>query len=233
MLAVVSALAILVAYAIARYYFYFYLPAIEGSQWQWLARDTLLDLPRLLGSALAVFFIVRFLGRTALGHPMEGAKSNIVCVWVAFCIAPVLSLLSIRPPEITPEALFMMVASSFILAIFEELTMRGLLTRGLAELMSPLKAAFVAALVYTLLHIQSTPLRVWPLLFAIGLVASAARLVGVGLGWLVLAHGVGDSLHLMIGTDSFWVIPATIVVFVLAPAVRPVRPEPLEAVANG
>jgi membrane protease YdiL (CAAX protease family) len=228
----VAALAILIAYAIARYYFYLWLPTM-GSQWQWLARDILLDVPRLIGSALAVFFVVRFLGRHALGHPLEGAKSNIICVWIAFCIAPLLSLLSLSPPEMTPEALFMMVASSFILAIFEELTIRGLLTRGLAEIMSPLKAAFVSAIVYMLLHIQATPLRVWPLLFAIGLVAAAARLVGVGLGWLVLAHGVGDSLHMMIGTDAFWVIPATIIVFVLAPAVRPVTADPLEAVADG
>jgi membrane protease YdiL (CAAX protease family) len=95
--------------------------------------------------------------------------------------------------------LAVLAASSFVVAIFEELMFRGVLYNALEGWRGRGTAVWGSTFVFMVFHVQAQDPSHFPAIFLTGLLWAIMRFQGVSLYWLILAHGTVDSAYFLGG----------------------------------
>lgn len=201
---------IAVAYLAVRSLIYFRLPGHCAADW--VFRDAVMDIPRVVGFALAFFLGARFWGARASGfHPAGGMDA---LRWGIPWIAMTFTIELFRPDGyyFPAPALALIALNSFFVALFEETLFRGAFVNALADLFGPWRAITVSALLFTVFHVQVVRFAEWPLLFAHGIFYGVLRRHGVGLPWLISLHWTFDSIFFL-GHDGSLSIPVRVATY--------------------
>ncbi|MCB0367751.1 MAG: CPBP family intramembrane metalloprotease [Bdellovibrionaceae bacterium] len=164
----------------------------------WVARDSVMDIPRTLCFVLTLYICKRHLSWAELGVHWQGK-------WGAFFLLVAFSLISLKSRsfqfftgDIGDSQIAMLIISSFVVGFFEEFLFRGLAYIALSKQYSPTAAIWISSLIFMIYHVQAQPYYHFPELFAYGLVYAGARSIGISIVWLSLLHGIDDSLVLLL-----------------------------------
>ena len=166
----------------------------QPGPYEWWVRDTIMDVPRLLTFALALWTGRYFWGLEQIGwhanRPVLGLIGGSVIV--AFVLSDV--AFRTRPFDLPLYQLLVLSASSVIVAACEETLFRGVIFNGLNDWRGATVALWGSAALFAIYHVQAQPLDAWPKIFLTGLFAAVLRWQGVGLAWLVGGHAAADAL---------------------------------------
>jgi membrane protease YdiL (CAAX protease family) len=184
-------LAIMAAYMLVRWGVY---AIADRERLNWFERDTTMDVPRLLALVAALVFGVRRWGRAGLGMHFGHARLGIIGGAALVALWLPNHFFREHPIAFPASALFILAVSSFIVAAMEETLFRGVLFNALSEWGDQRDAIWLSSALFTVYHVQAQPLWSWPALFLYGIAAAVFRGRGVGLPWLILQHGLYDSL---------------------------------------
>lgn len=160
---------------------------------EWFIRDMVMTAPRGLVLIFSLLALRGMSGTFWLG--LKSMKSAVILVAVlAGEIAAIFSF-KWNLPFNNYMALIGWTTTLFV-SFFEETCFRGLLFSALKERMSPLKAAILGSVIFTVYHYQAQPILTWPGIFLVGFCFCAAYYSGAGIIWLVLIHELIDGLYL-------------------------------------
>lgn len=188
----------------------------------WVTNDTFKDVPRLVGSVIAFVVLRRWFAIDPLRRPFAGTKRDVALVTACYALVLWAHASDTAPAMLSLRIFTLLAVNSVLVAIFEELVMRGVVHEGLSDLIGVDRASFIGAAIFMVLHVQAQPLWYFPILFLIGLVLARARVAGVGFGWLIALHAALDTLVFLTGferPDGLTLIGEGIVLFVIALAV--------------
>ena len=195
---------------IVRAFIYAVLPATDYTAW--FFRDTIMTMPRTAGFILSLWVLRGVPGTFWLKiKSLDGAVILLmILTGEAFAISSFTWVLSFS--EILAWVGW---GTTLAVAFFEETCFRGVLFNSLKVNMTPLKAALVSTLIFTVYHIQAQPIAAWPGIFLIGFSLCAAYHRGAGLIWLVLVHELMDGFYLHVNAAEGRRIDLYIVAYII------------------
>lgn len=192
-----SALFIIILYMAVRAVIYARLPATDYASW--FVRDVLMTVPRVAMFLLSLLALRGMRGTSWL--KVRGLDGAVLLIAVLLGEGLAIASFQWAPPPANDIALLGWI-TTLAVAFFEETCFRGVLFQSLKERLSPLKAAAVSSLIFTVYHLQAQPLTTWPGIFLVGFSFCAAYYRGAGLIWLVLAHELIDAVYLSTNSAS-------------------------------
>lgn len=199
---------LVLAYMSIRHFIYATLP--KGDDFaNWLARDTIMVVPRLFFGGIALFYGLRKFGKVQMGFTTAGAR---ICL-ILFLMDVLILIVdgSIREPYHLPSSQIILLSfSSLTVGFNEEILFRGVGLSALKSWKSETHALWISSLIFMLFHFGAQPFSEWPGIFFFGLLMAQMRFLGVSLYWLILYHAAFDSLWYVLdgtgGPSSRWVI---------------------------
>lgn len=194
-----AALLVVAGYMLVRSLVYAAMPSTDFDSW--FRRDLVMTAPRLAAFAACGAIIHRNGGWRRWGW--TGAITARGALLLALSLANLLNghWLFHSSTDLGASRLALGWLSSVPVALFEEAAFRSLLFLSLRERHSPLAAATLSSLAFTVFHVQAQPLFGWPQIFVFGLAACAALERGTGVWAIALEHLIADGLwyHFRVG----------------------------------
>ena len=199
---------IILAYAAMRYFVYSVIPQTEEFG-NWIVKDTIMDVPRLICGSLALGFGLWKLGKRGLGFLSGGLTIAAILFIFDIGIMGIDGLMR-TPYSLSFREITILSISSFVVAFNEELLFRGLGISALKAWRGDNFALWSSTFLFTVFHYSAQPLSEWPAIFFFGLLMGQLRLAGVSLYWLILYHGASDSMWFWLdglgGPPYRWVV---------------------------
>lgn len=181
---------ILLFYMAVRFFVYRQF-SIESEN-DWLFRDSIMDVPRIL----CFLMCLRLFTSLEKKEFFAISKTNIsILIGIAFLILlrPVMSL-KYETFSASFEYILISGASSIIVAIFEESLFRVLIYDSLKNLIGEFLAIIGSAVIFMGYHYQAQGFQYFPILFLYGILFAIFRGLGASLFWLILCHALIDIL---------------------------------------
>jgi membrane protease YdiL (CAAX protease family) len=196
---------IMLLYAATRFFIYRMFPIVWSVQtsagvgvltepYPWWVRDTIMDIPRVVGFGLSLAAGWYFWGIDALGWHARCAARGLIWGAVGAVLIVLEDLFRTEPFAYPTRALVVLALSSVVVALFEETLFRGVFFNALHDLRGARWAVLGSTALFTVFHVQARPVEAWPGIFAGGLLYAVLRSQGVGLVWLALSHAAGDGI---------------------------------------
>ncbi len=178
------------AYIGVRYLIYGMLPA--SSITQWFIRDCIMTIPRLLAFGALLFVNRKFDGLVPFDFGLS--RNSGTMFWVSSLIVIYVVSFVLRGwyPWLANGELIIVLLTSIVVGVFEEYAFRGMILGHLLRRVPTIAAVLLSSLLFTIYHWQAQPLNTWFGIFFTGIAFAIARLQGVSLFWLALAHGIID-----------------------------------------
>ncbi len=164
------------------------------SWWHWWARDTLMNIPRLLAFGLSLWTGLHLWGRQLFGWHAERPASGLVLGFCAVVLGMMEHVLRTQPVDNSHFMFVVLCFSSLIVALWEETLFRGVMFTALADWHNTSVALWGSSALFAVYHVQAQPVSGWPSIFLSGFLWAVMRSQGVGLWWLILAHAILDSI---------------------------------------
>ncbi len=166
----------------------------------WVFRDTVMNVPRLLGFALIIFMPWYRIGIQSL-FSFNGWNRNITLVTIAVtALALSRSIFFDYVPQ-APEVFIVLLFSSVAVGLFEETLFRGIIFESVQQLKGTKVAIVASAILFMVFHMQAQSIMQFPLFFAFGLLFGILRSKGTSLLFLVFIHSIYDILVLFWNID--------------------------------
>jgi membrane protease YdiL (CAAX protease family) len=194
-----------------------------GDTFEFMIRDSVLDLPRLLAGSAAFYYAWKKYGKERLGlHERGGLVSLLVLGMLLLSL-----MVDGFNPSPPPLPIFLILGlSSFVVGFHEEFVFRGLCLEALKDLAGERVAFWLSSLLFTVFHYKAQPLVTWPGIFVAGLLFARMRLDGISIWCLIFIHGTYDALWFLLESYEpslgFLLSPAlTLLIYALYCGVNP------------
>lgn len=192
-----SALALIGGYVVARYFIYGAMAVRSVETWFW--RDTIMNVPRVVGFLVCVFLLrgmlsVRDEFRAGSGRAVGGGLV-LIGIWVWH-------LSGYGGEEFSGWMIFGGVISSLIVGFWEEFAFRGMVQGILMEWFGRMGVVMIGSALFTVYHVQAQSVWAWIPIFLTGVIFANLRFAGGTLLTLSLAHGIADSFYFVFGSEG-------------------------------
>jgi membrane protease YdiL (CAAX protease family) len=162
--------------------------------WHWWARDTLMDIPRLLAFSLSLWAGVCLWGRRSFGWHAGRPGLGLGLGGLAVALWMMEHVLHVKTFNYPQHMFLVLCLNSLIVALLEETLFRGVILHALYDWHGTAVALWGSSALFAVYHIQAQPVSSWPSIFLVGFLFAVMRCQGVGLWWMILAHAALDSL---------------------------------------
>ncbi|MBL0350196.1 MAG: CPBP family intramembrane metalloprotease [Elusimicrobia bacterium] len=187
-------LIITASYMAIRALIYFLYPV--SSLDDWFYRDILMCGPRLLGLFLAVWLF----RSEPEGDISRSGWAYLYAVLLLISHLPDFLQKGWEPWPI--HMVYVGIATSLVVGLFEEYLFRGALLSGLVRQLPLPWAIVISSLIFTVYHVQAQSLIGWPGIFLVGIVFANLRVLGFGLLSLSILHGLIDWGYFLVAPES-------------------------------
>jgi membrane protease YdiL (CAAX protease family) len=186
---------IVVAYAVARSIVYKLYPITTTSEW--VFRDAIMDIPRLLCFGAALLLLRRFQNSSTAREWTSLKPVEILVIGALPILLWNYYFSQSSGDDFSPPQIVLGVLSSVAVALFEETAFRGAVFASLRQRCSNFTTVFGTSLLFTLFHLQAQSTERWISIFLTGLVFANLRARGLTLAGLALIHATIDSLFFL------------------------------------
>ena len=178
-------LAVYFLYIIIRYVIYRFFPVTNFDSW--IIRDTMVDIPRVLG----ILAIVSIIGLKGLMSELSSVRSITVLqaiIIILFIVSGFEKCFHYSFLRLSNYDYFILFVNTVLVGLFEELLFRKAFHDEVFKLKNMVVSCFITSALFTIFHIQAQNFSEFPAIFSVGILFAILREKGVPLIWLVLSH---------------------------------------------